>query len=97
VQRVSDQVAILRKGELVAQGPIAQVMQRGEGTIYILETKGDAAQIQQSLAGQAWISSLQPKVSNGHVQWEIGVTDFAQAEAHLLRLVLANESVTFLI
>jgi ABC-2 type transport system ATP-binding protein len=94
VQRVSDQVAILRKGELVAQGAIEQVMERGEGTIYTLETTGDVAQVQQALAGQPWISSLKPKVNNKHIQWEIGVTDPVQAEAQLLRLVLANQSVT---
>lgn len=93
VQRVSDRVAILRQGELVSQGPIEQVMKRGEGIIYTLETKGDLAQVQQALSGQSWVSSLTTKVANKHIHWEIGVTDPERAEAHLLRLVLANKSV----
>jgi ABC-2 type transport system ATP-binding protein len=93
VQKVSDQVAILKQGELVAQGPIEQVMAAGDGTIYTLSTRGDVASVQRSLAQQHWISSISTKVVDGHIYWEIGVTDAETAEAQLLRLILADETV----
>src|SRR5512139_1840435 len=41
VQRVSDTVAILNKGELVAQGPIEELLAGSEGVIYIIHLKGE--------------------------------------------------------
>ena len=43
VQRVSDTVAILNKGRLIAQAPIEQLLAGGGGsTIYVVTLKGDA-------------------------------------------------------
>ena len=94
VQKVSDQVAILNHGELVAQGPIEQVMAGSEGTVYTLATRGDVAPIQQVLSQQSWVSTVSTKVMNDQIYWEIGVTDAAVAEANLLRLVLAESNVS---
>ncbi|MGF1571182.1 MAG: ABC transporter ATP-binding protein [Nodosilinea sp.] len=94
VQRVSDHVAILHHGELITQGPLDQVMAQGEGIVYVLTTRGDVAPVQRALAGQSWVSSLTPKASQGQIQWEIGVLDPALAEAHLLRMVLADPATT---
>lgn len=93
VQKVSDQVAILRKGELVSQGPIDQVMSRGEGIIYTLLMRGDVAQVQQQLSQQPWVSAIHTKLSNHHIQWEVSVTDEQAAEQDLLRLVLQDPGV----
>ncbi|HEY9902715.1 MAG TPA: ABC transporter ATP-binding protein [Candidatus Sericytochromatia bacterium] len=92
VQKVCDQVAILKQGQLVAQGPIEQVMAGGEGVVFTLSTKGDVGQIQQVLSQQSWVSSISTKVMEGQVYWEIGVTDEQKAEANLLRLVLTNQN-----
>ena len=42
VQRVSDTVAILNHGELVAQGPIEELLAGGGDPVYTLSLKGDA-------------------------------------------------------
>jgi ABC-2 type transport system ATP-binding protein len=94
VQKVSDQVAILKQGELVAQGAIDQVMAGSEGTVYTLSTKGDVASVQQSLSQQSWISTISTKVVEGSIYWEISVTDTEAAEANLLRLVLTDPNVS---
>jgi acyl-CoA synthetase (AMP-forming)/AMP-acid ligase II len=41
VQRVSDTVAILNKGKLVALGPIEELLAGSEGVIYIVRLKGE--------------------------------------------------------
>jgi ABC-2 type transport system ATP-binding protein len=91
VQRVSDTVAILNKGLLVAQAPIEQLLAGGSGaTIYVLTLKGDAAEAQQRVAAQPWVAALQATTSDSHSEWQVSVTDEAAAEDQLLRLVLAN-------
>lgn len=93
VQKVSDQVAILHKGELVSQGPIDQVMARGEGIVYTVLMRGDVDPVQQRLAQQGWVSGIRTKVINNHIQWEVSVTDEQAAEHHLLRLVLHDPDI----
>ena len=44
VQRVSDTVVILNRGEVVAQGPIEELLAGSEGVIYIIHTKGSPEQ-----------------------------------------------------
>ncbi len=41
VQRVSDTVAILNKGKLVAEGPIETLLAGSDGVIYVIHLKGD--------------------------------------------------------
>src|SRR5512139_2247692 len=50
VQRVSDTVAILNKGQLIAQAPIDQLLTGSGATIYVLILKGNAATVQQQVA-----------------------------------------------
>jgi ABC-2 type transport system ATP-binding protein len=91
VQRVSDTVAILNKGQLIAQAPIEQLLAGGSGaTIYVLALKGDAAEAQQRVAAQPWVAALQATTSDSHSEWQVSVTDEAAAEDQLLRLVLAS-------
>jgi ABC-2 type transport system ATP-binding protein len=91
VQRVSDTVAILNKGQLVALAPIEQLLAGGSGaTIYVLTLKGDAAEAHQRVAAQPWVAALQATISDSHSEWQVSVTDEAAAEDQLLRLVLAN-------
>jgi ABC-2 type transport system ATP-binding protein len=94
VQRVSDTVAILNKGQLIAQAPIDQLLAGGSGAIiYVLTLKGDAAQAQQRVAAQPWVVSIKVTPDNAHTDWQVTVTDEAAAEDQLLRLVLADAQV----
>ncbi len=94
VQRVSDAVAILDHGELVAQAPIEDLLTGGDGTVYSLILRGDATQAQVQVAGQAWVSNVKVSSANGRTTWQVTVTDEAAAEAHLLRLVLSDEQLS---
>jgi ABC-2 type transport system ATP-binding protein len=93
VQRVSDTVAILNRGELVAYGSIAELLAGGEGVVYEVALKGRTESAYQRLSQQAWVTGIQSKPVNDATHWIVSVTDAEQAEANLLRLVLADPSV----
>ena len=94
VQRVSDTVAILNKGQLVALAPIEQLLAGGGGaTIYVMALRGDATAVQQQVAAQPWVASITATPDRTHTDWQVAVTDEAAAEDQLLRLVLADPRV----
>lgn len=95
VQKVSDTVAILNHGELVAQAPIETLLAGSEGTIYSLTLKGDTAAAQQHISRQDWVSGLTASPTpNGLTSWQVSVSDDAAAEAQLLRLILQDPALT---
>lgn len=91
VQRVSDSVAILNHGELVAQAPIQDLLAGNDGIIYALEIEGDARQAKARITDQAWVSGMEVTSANGQVSWQVTVTDDEAAKAQLLRLLLADD------
>jgi ABC-2 type transport system ATP-binding protein len=91
VQKVSDTVAILNKGRLVTSGPIAALLAGSEGPVYTVTFRGDEARARSRLS-QDWVADIQSRVHNEHIQWTVSVTDEAAAETHLLRLLLADET-----
>ena len=95
VQRVSDAVAILNRGALVAQAPIGELLSGG-GLTYTLSVRGDGDGVGSRLADQPWVSSLSITGANGTRDLQISVNDEAAAEAHLLRLAMADSQVTVL-
>jgi ABC-2 type transport system ATP-binding protein len=94
VQRVSDTVAILNHGRLIAQAPIQELMAGNDGILYSLTVRGDGKVAQKSIAGQPWVSSVSVVSSNGSTAMQVKVTDEKAAEAELLRLVLADLQTT---
>lgn len=91
VQKVSDTVAILNKGELVSQGPIETLLAGSEGPVFTLSVAGASQQVEEQVRRQPWVKSLQ--VSQGKdeaANWTVAVSDTGEAEAQLLRLVLAE-------
>jgi ABC-2 type transport system ATP-binding protein len=95
VQRVSDTVAILNRGSLIAQAPINELLAGGGSTaIYDLTLKSQAeaalAAAQSRLAGQPWVKNLNTAADDGLVCWQVSVTDDAAAEDLLLRLILED-------
>lgn len=93
VQRVSDTVAILNRGELVAYGPIEELLAGGEGVVYEVKLKGQTDAVHQLVAAQPWVSAIQSKSTNGLTDWMISVSDPAAAENELFRLLAADEKV----
>lgn len=95
VQRVSDTVAILRHGQLVAQAPIETLLAGGEGVVYTVVIKGSPDGTQARIASQSWVSAVHTLPgSNGHTTWQISVSDANAAENSLLRLVMDDPALT---
>lgn len=94
VQRVSDTVAVLRAGVIIAQRPIGSLLAGQDGTTYRLELAGDTNAVEADLRRQPWISALDRTVAHGVTVWHVGVTDEQAADAQLLRAVVADPEVT---
>ena len=97
VQRVSDTVAILSTGTLVAQAPIEELLStRGGAAAYSVALRGDSNTVRRRLEEQPWVSALSVTHANASAQLRVGICDEAAAEKHLLRLVMADPTVTVL-
>jgi len=94
VQRVSDTVAILNHGKLVAQAPIEELLAGSRGTVYSLEIEGEAEQAQERIQSQSWVADIDVVTGDGETTWQVAVTDEAAAKDQLLRLVLSDEQIT---
>ncbi|MEJ2598578.1 MAG: ABC transporter ATP-binding protein [Anaerolineales bacterium] len=92
VQRVSDTVVILNRGELVAEGPIEQLLAGSEGVVYIIHLKGDAQAAYDQVKALPWVSAINTAERNGETTWQVSVSDPQAAEQQLLKL-LVNGSV----
>ena len=91
VQQVSDAVAILNHGQLIAQAPLEELLTGGDGTVYSLVIAGDARQTLSTVESQSWVSGVTSSVANGeNTTWQVSVTNEEAAETELLRLVLAD-------
>jgi ABC-2 type transport system ATP-binding protein len=94
VQRVSDTVAILNHGRLVAEAPIGQLLAGSGATVYQLSLRGDGQAARARVANQPWVSALEVEAgADGQVRWQVSVTDAEAAEAELQRLVLQDPRV----
>jgi ABC-2 type transport system ATP-binding protein len=92
VQQVSDAVAILNHGQLIAQAPLEELLVGGDETTYSLVIAGDSSQTLSKVESLSWVSEVITSLSDdGHTVWRVSVTDKEAAESELLRLVLADE------
>ncbi len=88
VQQVSDYVAILNQGELVASGPIEQLLKGQETAVYTLGVKGRNSKLDQRLSTIPWITGVTCQHQNGISCWQVEVSDEEMADRDLLRRVL---------
>jgi ABC-2 type transport system ATP-binding protein len=100
VQRVSDSVAILRDGHLLAQAPIEELLSTGDAGVAVYEltlrsSSEDAAEEARArVRARSWVSSLEESPGPGGERiWLVRTTDESAAEEDLLRLVLESRSV----
>lgn len=89
-QKVSDSVAIMNHGELVAQAPVGELITGRGTTVYTLAIKGDPNGAHARVSSQGWVSSIDVTHGDGHTTWQVSVTHEEAAEAQLLRLVLSD-------
>ncbi|HSF80017.1 MAG TPA: ABC transporter ATP-binding protein [Anaerolineales bacterium] len=93
VQQVSDSVAILNHGKLVAQAPLEELLSNGDKIIYSLSLEGNTQNVAERVTMLDWVSNLQASHKNGTASWQVTVTDDRAAKADLLRIVLGDENV----
>jgi ABC-2 type transport system ATP-binding protein len=91
VQRVSDTIAILNNGRLVAQGAVETLLAGSGGTSYAVRIRGDVAGAKTRLDNQEWVLATQLENNRDDATLAVSVSDPEAAEAHLLRLLLADE------
>jgi len=98
VQRVSDTVAILNQGRLIAEAPINELL-AGDGgsTMYDItlksETEAALADVRERVVSQPWVQNLSVTAGDGLTCWQVSVTDEAAAEDQLQRLILEDRSI----
>ena len=91
VQKVSDTVAILNHGELVAHGPIEALLSGGDGVVYVVRLRGDLESAHARVAARPWVTEIQRRPLDGGAEWFVTISDPEVAERRLLRLLLADE------
>jgi ABC-2 type transport system ATP-binding protein len=91
VQRVSDTVAILNHGRLIAEAPIQELLNgSGSTAVYSVTIKGDASRAQARVAAQSWVQSLGAEAKDGLTTWQVSVSDEDAAEDQMLLLILQD-------
>jgi ABC-2 type transport system ATP-binding protein len=93
VQRVSDRVVILNRGEMIAQGPVEALLAGEQGAVYSLVTQGEASRARERVSRQPWVANLDISQVNGEVHWNIAVSNAEAAHSRLLRLVMEDEEI----
>jgi ABC-2 type transport system ATP-binding protein len=95
VQRVSDQVAIVNQGELVAQAPIEDLLAGTGEVTYSVTLRGDAGD--QSVASAytqiqmlPWISGIEASQEGDQTNWQVSVTDEGAAKDQLMSLLVSS-------
>jgi ABC-2 type transport system ATP-binding protein len=96
VQQVSDSVAILNHGELVAQAPLQELLTGSEGTIYNIVMEGDVCAVQARLESLPWVSGIKATSSEAQTTWQVSVTDEVAAKSELFRVLVCDEQVSVL-
>jgi ABC-2 type transport system ATP-binding protein len=88
VQHVSDTVAILNKGELIAQAPIAELLRGSGPAVYNIIVKGDYQNACEKIKSLPWVIGVNIVHQDSKTTLEVSVTDEGKAEDELPKLIL---------
>lgn len=96
VQRVSDVVAIMSQGRLIAQAPIGDLLgAQGGAQIFVATVAGEADAALRAVQALPWVQAVEAHPSaGGAMDWHVRVGDPVAAERQLLRTILAHEAAT---
>ena len=94
VQRVSDTVAILNHGELVAQASIEELLKGSGGTVYSIAFKGGHEEAQSRISAQEWVSGVTVVPGDLRTTLQVAVTDEDAAEDDLMKLAVCDGKAT---
>lgn len=90
VQHVSDAVAILKKGELLAQAPIADLLRGSGAMLYDIVVKGRYEAACDRIKKMPWVTGVTVTHGDSQATLEVSVTDEKKAEEELPRLTLSD-------
>ncbi|MHA1938822.1 MAG: ABC transporter ATP-binding protein [Candidatus Thorarchaeota archaeon] len=90
VQRVSDQVAILNRGELVTQAPIEELLESAGGPVYTVKLRGEGEDTYSQISALPWVTEVEVSQEDGQTIWDISVTDASAAEDQLMSLIVTS-------
>jgi len=90
IERVSDAIAVLSQGHIVAQGPTQDFLV-GETARYSVEAAGDGRAAFDDLGRQPWVDTVDHA---GDGTWEVTVTDRQQAEHELMRILVGGHNLS---
>ncbi len=94
VQRVSDTVAIITDGRMVAHAPIGELLAGPDGAVYDVTTRGPHRAVAAELARLPWVAGVDMRHENGQASWAVRVDDEERADRELLRTLLGDPDVT---
>ena len=93
VERISDTVAVLHRGERVAQAPIEQLLAGTDAASFVIEVRGEATTAAVRLEQLPFVSATQTTPLEGRTRLRVSVDDVDAAEQHLLRELLRVDDV----
>jgi ABC-2 type transport system ATP-binding protein len=93
VERISDTVAILDRGRLVARGPIDELVGGSGAPSYLVKIRGHAERAVAALTAEAWVLEVKLTELTDGAMLTIAVSDEGAAEDRLMRVLLADEAV----
>jgi ABC-2 type transport system ATP-binding protein len=90
VEKVSDTVAILNRGVLVAQAPIEELLRQGsKAIIYDVILEGPTDEAHQLVLSQDWVTGVNVQEENGSTKLQVTVADEMKAKTELLRMLMS--------
>lgn len=94
VQKVSDTVAILNHGELIAQAPINELLTGSGGTVYHITFKRGHDEAHRRISAQEWVSGVTVVPGDLRTTLQVAITDEEAAEDDLLKLAVCEGDAT---
>ena len=92
VQRVSDMVCILNKGQIISQGPIGEVLSDGTDSVFTVEIEGDIERARTALLGQSWVDQVVVDDEGASARLRVTANDANAAETRLQRVLMEDET-----
>jgi ABC-2 type transport system ATP-binding protein len=90
VERVSDSVVMINHGKVVAQGPLASILEAG-GQEYVVGLRGDTTALRARLTAEPWVSGLVARDHGSAEEWRIQVDDSPAAADGLVPALASGE------
>jgi ABC-2 type transport system ATP-binding protein len=91
VQRVSDAVAILTEGRVVAQGRIDDLLATPMSA-WTVRLNGDTDAVHQRVSEEPWVAGIVNRPRGSSQLWTVRVTDHDAAEERLLPLIVDSDA-----